>query len=153
MIAGAHIMTNNKILVKPVVSTRKNLVVNSSIYNSASIYFDYNLPIKTNTTKTLIFDGKPTTTPGNSNAGYMTLVPNPTPGNVAIHIKSNQTAEGKIVVYDMVGRRMLLKEAGTLEKDRDYVFSVPLPLPAGIYNVAVYLGKNKIVQKLVVQSN
>ena len=134
------------------IKTLKNVSVNSSINNSASIYFDYNLPVKTNTTKTLITDGKLIINPGNAAAGYVKLVPNPAFGVVNIRLKTNLSTTGDLMIYNMAGQVVRSKALGLITKDQEHTYEISLfGLPQAVYNVVVFIGKDKIVQKLLIQ--
>lgn len=50
----------------PGMKASNRLITGDSILNTASIYFDFNLPSKTNTEKTLISDGSTILCPGGS---------------------------------------------------------------------------------------
>ena len=131
--------------------TRKNLASNSSLYNSASIYFDFNLPVKTNTTKTLIRGDKVPGDSVNPIAGVIKLSPNPTSEAVEVRIKSNSTAKGVLRIFDLEGRLRLSKDLGILNANQEYINHITLSLySSGIYTVMANIGSNTIIQKLLV---
>ena len=64
------------------VKPKNNLVIGDVIKNTASIYFDYNLPVRTNTQQTIVFRDNIITGISNPQVDMssMKLFPNPTGG-------------------------------------------------------------------------
>jgi len=86
------------------IKTKPNLVVGNSFSNSASIYFDYNFPIVTNTATTVI---SALAVSDFQFSDYFTLYPNPA-GNV-LYMKSKKDANiSSISVYNVLGQLVLV---------------------------------------------
>jgi hypothetical protein len=91
------------------IKTKPNISIGHSIRNNADIYFDFNLPIRTNTTNTIV------ALPVKTNAPIqitpeLALYPNPSFGE--LHINCNQIIE-RIEVSDALGRILLQQSEGT----------------------------------------
>jgi len=85
------------------IKTKPSLINGGSFSNTASIYFDYNHPIITNTATTTIYVlGKDDFEFGN----YFTLYPNPTKDLLHINSKGNIEATS-ITVYNTLGQLVL----------------------------------------------
>ncbi|MES2747744.1 MAG: T9SS type A sorting domain-containing protein [Bacteroidota bacterium] len=95
---------NNDGYVSFKIKTKSTLVVGNTFSNAASIYFDYNFPIVTNTSTTTI------QTLGNSDfvfSNYFTLAPNP--AKDILNIQSSQTIEIKsLSIYNTLGQLVLI---------------------------------------------
>jgi len=96
--------TNNGGYVVFKIKTNPNLVVGNSFSNSASIYFDYNFPIVTNTATTTIaalalsdFEFE----------DYFTLYPNPA-GDVLNIQPKKQTVISSVSIYNVLGQLVLV---------------------------------------------
>ncbi|HZG00504.1 MAG TPA: hypothetical protein VEY71_05850 [Chitinophagales bacterium] len=84
------------------IKTKNALVDGTTINNTASIYFDYNLPVVTNTTLNVI--GEPLAVT-NVYANAPTLIPNPASVRVtAVHHAANGSHYG---ITDVLGRNVL----------------------------------------------
>ena len=87
------------------IKTKSNLTVGSSFSNTASIYFDYNFPVVTNTATTTI------QALGNSDFefnDYFTLSPVPTKD--VLHFETNQSiAVSSISIYNTLGQLILVE--------------------------------------------
>jgi hypothetical protein len=85
------------------IKTKPTLVVGNTFSNAASIYFDYNFPIVTNTATTAIqFLG----TPDFEFSKYFTLYPNPAKNLVNIETK-NSVQLKSAEIYNMLGQLVL----------------------------------------------
>jgi uncharacterized repeat protein (TIGR01451 family) len=90
-----------KFRIKPVTS----VVLNDSIKNSASIYFDYNLPVRTNTTVS-VFRNAVITGVGNVNNDSKSLkvFPNPAINNIFYELTKTTPGDHSLLIYDIHGR-------------------------------------------------
>ncbi|AWA30561.1 T9SS C-terminal target domain-containing protein [Flavobacterium magnum] len=85
------------------IKTKPTLTLGSTISNTASIYFDYNFPIVTNTAVTTM--AIPLSTDENENAFGFALYPNPVKD--VLNIASKVTADiDSIVIYNMLGQEV-----------------------------------------------
>ncbi|WP_407556291.1 choice-of-anchor L domain-containing protein [Winogradskyella sp. 4-2091] len=113
------------------------------IENTASIYFDYNAPIITNTYQTEFVETL-------SVAGYdktgFTLFPNPAKGEVTIQLANSNFESGKVSVFDIQGK-MILKDIKLQEQSSTLDIS---NLESGLYFVELTAGNAKTIEKLMV---
>jgi hypothetical protein len=85
-----------------------NLVPGTEILNTASIYFDFNSPIITNTTIHRIYEGFVNVLSLNDANGEnhaITIYPNPTSN--LLTIKGEEFLSQKFAIYDQLGRKVL----------------------------------------------
>jgi Leucine-rich repeat (LRR) protein len=95
---------NNDGFVAFKIKTKSTLVVGNTFSNSASIYFDYNFPIVTNTATTTI---QTLNAQDFSFANYFMLYPNPV--NDVLNIETKQTIEvSSISIYNQLGQVVLV---------------------------------------------
>ncbi len=130
------------------IKQRHGLSIGTQFKNKASIYFDYNAPIVTNTTLNTLW--YPTEVAKVAEAeGFFSLYPNP--AGSAFSINTNSEADGKAVlsVADLTGRTV---SASTLQVSRgNQVFNQSTAgLAAGVYFVTLNLNGAAQTQKLVV---
>ncbi|MEZ7499333.1 M12 family metallo-peptidase [Flavobacterium sp. Arc3] len=77
------------------------------------------------------------------------MYPNPSKGNITIQFKSQSIAGVKVLVHDLVGRKLFEKE---YEKTSDFIQNIQLQqLLTGIYLVTVIDGDRKEVKNLVIE--
>ncbi len=134
--------------IKPLPNTLGN-----EIKNTASIFFDYNAPVQTNTTENLVtlpaFILSPTTEkPLYLSLGPFRLVtyPNPTSHNLNFRFSNTPTNTYTIRMSDITGKEILRIEDTSLETTIDCS-----TLSAGIYTYEVILQGYKATGKIVVQ--
>ena len=119
------------------IKTKDNLEVGDSVANKASIYFDYNFPIETNTaTSTIALLGLNT-----FENTSVTIAPNPTKGMVKINSKDKITS---IQLFDLQGRIIRSSTANTLTTDFDLSQQT-----TGIYFLKIYTLKGVKVEKIM----
>ncbi len=130
------------------IKTRPGLAVGTQFRNSASIYFDYNAPIKTNTTlNTLIAVNEVNkVAPVND---FFKVYPNPATNTVSIQIECTTPANVQMNITDISGRTLINK---TLDLQAGLqTISQPLnQLANGIYFVTLNMDGKLQTQKLVV---
>ena len=91
------------------ISPKDGLAEFTPIKNTASIYFDFNPPIITNTTKNVMVSMLPTSKTKSLNHQInTTLYPNPTTGK--IHLSGDNLQKAKITVTDLTGRILLVEQ-------------------------------------------
>ncbi|MCG2611424.1 T9SS type A sorting domain-containing protein [Flavobacterium sp. SM15] len=95
---------NNDGYVAFKIKTKPTLTTGSSFSNSASIYFDYNFPIVTNTATTTI---QALSTQDFNFEKYFTVYPNP--ANNVLNIETKKTIEvSSISIYNQLGQLVLV---------------------------------------------
>lgn len=117
------------------VKRKTGLMLGTRIRNSASIYFDFNAPVKTNVSQTVI------ALPGTDFARRFSVYPNP--GNEQFRIMDSDVAE--VQIFDLAGKRL-----GTLKANEDGFFSLTT-LPGGMYYIRFKEDGKTMVEKLIVQ--
>jgi uncharacterized repeat protein (TIGR01451 family) len=130
------------------IKQRPGLSIGTQIKNKASIYFDYNAPIVTNTTLNTLWYPTEVAKVAETE-GFFSLYPNPAAN--AYSIKTNTDADGKAVlsVADLTGRTVATT---TMQVSRGtQVFNQSTNgLAAGVYFVTLSLNGATQTQKLVV---
>jgi uncharacterized repeat protein (TIGR01451 family) len=135
-----------KFRLKPVTS----VTLQDTIYNAASIYFDYNSPVKTNTEKT------------NFRISFVTGIYNPNVNDKALHVYPNPIAgnlnykldatisERKmdIRIYDINGRLFYFSTKQVNTSTQSGSIDTNL-FPAGTYVIEISTSKTKYVRKFV----
>jgi uncharacterized repeat protein (TIGR01451 family) len=127
------------------VRLKPGFTVGTIIPNTASIYFDSNPPIITNT-----FNTEFVTSLGNSQFAAVDVMvyPNPAHGIVTVSIAATAGNLETITLYDMVGK-MVKKVSGISETQSTLDISV---LAKGLYLMEVFTeNQRKITKKLIVQ--
>ena len=125
--------------IKPKANT---ISLGTTINNKASIYFDYNDPINTNTVSTtfsalsnndLSFDG------------YFNLSPNPTSSILNLHVK-NEVNLKSLEIYNPLGQLVLTKESDI------NATNIPLDvtgLKDGVYVISIVTDKGKTSKRFI----
>ena len=131
---------NNDGYVAFKIKTKPTLATGSSFSNSASIYFDYNFPIVTNTATTTI------QALGNQDfefSNYFELAPNPAKNVLNIHTK-NEIELSSISIYNTLGQLVLVipnaKETASIDVSK---------LTSGTYFVKVISDKGSSNSKFI----
>jgi hypothetical protein len=131
------------------IRQKPNLPAGTRFENSASIYFDYNAPIKTNTTLNTVEGPKPTGV-ASVPAGTFDMSVYPNPANSIVRVKI-QALEGMnnatIRLVNLVGQSMLQQRISM--KPGENIFEANTSnLAAGLYFVEVTDGSRVATQKL-----
>ena len=95
---------NNDGYVAFKIKTKPTLALNDTFSNTASIYFDYNFPIITNTETTTIATLASTNFDFNS---FFTIYPNPVNGNLTIS-KTAQITISTVAIFNMLGQQLIV---------------------------------------------
>ncbi|HUM53390.1 MAG TPA: T9SS type A sorting domain-containing protein, partial [Chitinophagales bacterium] len=130
------------------IKTKSNLVVGDSLKNTADIFFDYNLPVKTNTAGTLIDNiilGVKNTSNKN---GVLDVYPNPSTGNFTINFEAKGTYPLNVKIIDLKGSTVFEKNVNHSEKSNIVVDANDLS--NGVYMINITAGKDNWVQKLMI---
>lgn len=130
------------------IKTKPTLVIGDSLKNTADIYFDYNLPIKTNTASTridnIILGTKNTTT----KEGSLSVYPNPSSGNFIINFEAKGIFPLNVKIIDLKGSTVFEKNVNHAEKSNIIVDANNLP--NGVYLINMNSEKENWVQKLMI---
>ncbi|HOZ30864.1 MAG TPA: T9SS type A sorting domain-containing protein [Bacteroidales bacterium] len=127
--------------VKFVIKPLPTLIVGDVIENSAAIYFDYNVPVITNTTVTEIIDLSSSIYVTSNN---VTVYPNPSSGN-SVYISSAKPIS-KIKIENMTGqlvKEVIAGEKNIVELQTDFK-------SAGVYLLKIYSVDSVETVKLII---
>ena len=116
------------------IKPKSNIVVGDNIENNASIYFDFNAPIVTNTVTTTV------TALGNPEVAASDFVVYPNPAKYAISIQSDATVES-VAIYNALGQLVKIANERTTIDVSD--------LSAGSYLIQIVSDKGKTMKKLI----
>lgn len=133
------------------IKAKSNLTAGEYFQNKASIYFDYNLPVVTNKTTTVVSSAIITSVRNLSNDEMkLVTLPNPSNGNFYMKLSGKLTGKFEYTVVDLHGR---IFQTQTLERtsSQDTQF-IPLNLnrlSAGVYYI-VLKQKDKVWQQQII---
>jgi uncharacterized repeat protein (TIGR01451 family) len=134
------------------IKPKNNLVVGDTIKNSASIYFDFNMPIQTNKQATVVSNNIVTGINNIQNRSEAMLIsPNPADNEIWIRIKERVYGSATITVTEISGRRVYQEDLGRVDLSN---FNKKINLKniaPGTYIVGVFTNEKFYVQKLIVQ--
>jgi len=135
------------------IKPNNNLTANEIISNRASIYFDYNLPIVTNTTNTMVFV-ETTTSVRNIQNNEMKLVLGPNPANsiALLQVLGKLTGKFELRIIDNSGR--IIDQQMIEKKTVSDVLQVPLELQQyapGVYFMQLTQKGKSWWQKIIIQ--
>jgi len=132
------------------IHQKPNLANGTQIKNSASIYFDYNAPVKTNTTLNTIDNGSGVKEINQTEVFDLTVYPNPASQSVSLLINSSEaSANAKVKFYNILGSEMLAQTV-KLTAGKNVLTADVSSLAAGMYFVEITEGTNSIMKKLSV---
>ena len=130
------------------VHTKPGLAIGSTFQNSASIYFDYNAPIKTNKTLNTLGSAAGVPSVGATQQSF-TVYPNPANNTFNAIITSAATATGDLKVCDITGRTLITKTVNTQTGTQTVAVDVNHLAP-GTYFVTYSANGATTTQKLVI---
>lgn len=118
------------------------------INNTASIYFDFNAPVVTNTTINTI--AYPTNLSSSEFEKYIHVYPNPATDKVMIEFNSEFVGQSSVTMTNTLGQITKTVLAKTINGKNTIELSVK-ELPKGIYLLKVSNGKNQGMKKIVIE--
>jgi len=126
------------------IKLQTGLAEGVSVSNTASIYFDLNPPVQTNTTLTTIGASGPSgvTTLPTGTGPQVSLYPNPSVGNWQLAV-DNSLVGSALEVYDEQGRLVFNSELRTQNSELN------LNVASGVYYLRISNGNISVVRKLV----
>jgi type IX secretion system substrate protein len=127
------------------VKPKATLVLGDIIAADADIYFDFNLPIATNTVTTELVALLNT---HHDDFENLEMYPNPARGKVSIRFNEDVNGETTISVFDLQGKSVLVN-AGMMQ-DAETSLDIS-KLQTGMYFVKIDSGNKTAVKKLVVK--
>ena len=141
-------LTSNGIVVYT-IKQRPGLTIGTQIKNSASIYFDFNAPIITQSTLNTI--GNPSFVPPVVNIDGMgfNIYPNPADRSFTSVFSSENDESGSLQIIDITGKVLLTKQIA-LQKGTHTEVMRTESLAPGIYFVTFMAGVKSETQKLII---
>ena len=131
------------------IKTIPGLPIGSTFKNSGSIYFDYNPPIKTNTTLNTLGSPTGTSTLPNEASHSFTIYPNPASEAFNAVINSTENAPADMKVCDVTGK-VLISKTINVQKGLQTISTGVNQLTPGIYFVSLIQSGKTQTQKLVI---
>lgn len=133
------------------IRPKKDLKAGDSIRNKAAIYFDYNLPVITNTQLTVIKNITVVSQTGNDELYVVDVFPQPARSLINIAFRRNLSGNLLISILDEQGRLVQQNDKGFVNTNG---LSVPVDvsqLPKGIYFLMVKLNQRLVQTKIIIQ--
>jgi hypothetical protein len=135
------------------IKTKNNLVIGDSLKNYADIFFDYNLPITTNTAgsriDTFTRTGGITSIRSNTNKeGKLSIYPNPSNGNFKINFESKGDFPIHIKLIDLNGR--IIKSIEDEHQNQTSIDISESQLSNGLYQISIQTDKDIWQQKVMI---
>jgi Leucine-rich repeat (LRR) protein len=127
------------------IKTLTSLAVGDTLSNKADIYFDYNLPVATNTAMSLILT--PTPVKQNNYNIRLQLMPNPSDGYFVLRLEGKGSLAGQVKIYDLTGAEVY--NQAIVHNDISS-HKIHADLPAGMYYLQLQSDGNSWTEKLVI---
>ena len=136
------------------IKLKNNLPLGTQIKNKAAIYFDYNKPVITNTTKNTLASIATNSTGIKSqkaNQGFdLLLYPNPANNALYLKVSSMMNETATLKLYDLSGRQLFIKSV-ELNAGENVFYENTSALQAGIYFVSIKTESGIVVKKLILE--
>ncbi len=129
------------------IKLKDNLSPGTEIRNRAAIYFDYNVPVLTNTTVNAL--GIVAVEPKVETNASFGLYPNPATDRVTVALGDSWIGETQVTVRDLSGRLLHSEVVNPAAKSE--VAMDLQQLPSGVYLVECMNARQRMVRKLVLQ--
>ncbi len=129
--------------IKPLTT----LSVGDSILNSASIFFDFNAPIYTNTAVTEIV--LPTFIPEVKEPFDFSLFPNPTTSEMTVSFSLKQKSNIEIKLYNSLGQHITTITDSSNDAGNNTITFSTANLPPGIYHLQFSVDGEVVTKKVV----
>ncbi len=122
------------------IKPKSSLAIGDSIQNAASIFFDFNLPIVTNTVTTKIYK------PGNDNVAGITVYSNPTKDYLSFSVNPGVEIKG-INLFNSMGQKMNVKITESTSTNRKIDVS---NFANGVYFLELTTNSGKLALKIMI---
>lgn len=134
------------------IKPKANLNMGDTIKNTASIYFDFNLPVSTNRQTTVVVNNVVTGINDVNNISYaMLLFPNPSTDQIWIEVKERVIGNATLTIQDITGRRIYREQLGRINLNSFRKAISFGKMTKGYYTIQLLVGNKRYVQKLVIQ--
>jgi hypothetical protein len=139
--------------VKFSINRDNTLPLGTNIANTAAIYFDYNLPVITNTTNSVVdilsaLERTPMT------QHQWKVMPNPFDEHLTIQYTLHQSSATQIYLVNALGQTVQMQPQQAEQTAGEYQTQLSTQaLPSGIYWIVLETAQGKLVQKIVKQGS
>ena len=133
--------------VKFRIRPRATLQIGDTIANTAQIYFDFNSPIITNTTSTVVRPVKSASLA----ADQFALFPNPAHSSFYLYAKELAEAQTAQLIFRNAAGAVVFEKTARLSQGNSRVLVSVQDLPAGLYLLQVVVNGQQITKKVVMQ--
>ncbi|MFY7841072.1 MAG: DUF7619 domain-containing protein [Lacibacter sp.] len=135
------------------IKAKTNLAAGDYFQNKASIYFDYNLPVVTNTATTVVSTAVITAVRPVANTEMQLLaMPNPSGGNLYMKVSGKLSGKFEYTVVDLFGR--VLQQNTLVRSNASETQLIPLRLnnlSKGVYYIVVRQKEKQWKQQIIIQ--
>ncbi len=134
--------------VKFRIAPNNNIPNETSVYNKAQIYFDFNPPIETNETHTIFVENFPVSIKNTNSTRLPLIMPNPTSDRLIVKFLDDNTEPFDIHLFDQVGRLVYSK------RNNEKSFNVSLKtldISSGMYFLKVTSQGLSVTKSIVVK--
>jgi hypothetical protein len=129
------------------IKPKSTLSIGAEIENTAFIYFDFNLPVMTNTVSTMI-EQYQSVTYSEISKNILNVWPNPSNGDFLIACNLNNTGIVSIEVTDILGKQILNKQ---VEQISTIEFKQSIHIEGeGMYIVKVSTNKDVYTARIII---
>ena len=137
---------NSHGFVKYDIEIKNGLEENTNIENTASIYFDFNPPIVTNTTENQMVTEIPLSLTSIIEKDGLHIYPNPTQDFLYINIENDRNEARQLKIFDVVGNELLSQPYNQNQSQIDVSH-----LPNGMYLLQIDFNNQLLNEKLIIQ--
>jgi uncharacterized repeat protein (TIGR01451 family) len=146
--ANSEPITSNAVIIYT-IKQKKGLSIGTQIKNRASIYFDFNVPVQTQSTlNTIWFPAQVNEINQDINSSF-TLYPNPANSSFTTMINNLESCEVALSITDISGRLLITKKMN-LEKGVQQVVTDVNGFTSGVYLVTLIANGKTATEKLVI---
>lgn len=125
------------------VKPKDSLDIGDTIKNTADIYFDFNLPVRTNTVLSKITDTLLYTSSNQIMPENISVYPNPFTKSINIHYTLTQNSEVNFDIFNIIGEKI-----ASIKQIKQKAGSNSFPLDLSSFNTGVYFLKININSKI-----
>jgi uncharacterized repeat protein (TIGR01451 family) len=134
------------------IRVQKNLPVNTVITNTATIWFDDLVTVKTNTSTTILTDSHKEEDVIRSGQLSFRIIPNPTAGPVNFQVNSSIHGDAYVKLFNSIGQLLFIKKLGPVTAAQTQTFPLQLTgLAGGLYFVVVNVNEAQSVRQLMIR--
>jgi hypothetical protein len=148
--SGTNMSASNGFIIYR-IKPKNNLVIGNEIKNTASIFFDFNPAVITNTTTTKVGIATSFNSVNNNALNKLIIHPNPVYGDQAfVSFNSQINGEGYLRLYDLFGKLILTKKV-KINKDTNNIEFSSHSIQKGVYLLNLTFGDKSLKSILIKQ--